>query len=982
MQTKIKQLAYLCSGLFLSFILAGVVAAQTAGTMTSWTCPDGSTGTMSNPCPMTSGSGTTGAGSTTMTTCPNGTQVPMGSTCPSTMTTCPDGSQVATGTTCPTAESKCTSGSPAGKWCKNSDGATGYCSYSTTPCPAYDSASCKSQNGDWCTYTSGTGGWCATNGATCPINDEASCTAKSRSWCKPATGNTMGGWCASVGQQCPANDESSCKTQGGEWCTTAAGSAAGSSQPWCQTSGGCPVNDKASCETKSRLWCPYTSGTGGWCASTGYKCDGTTTGTATYKCTDGTMVSDSSKCPSNFTCTDGSKVSDSSKCPSTTNVYMSWPQSQAECTKYKGVWCLPSGNTSGMSYGSCMMAGQSCPKQSTSNMMTCWDNSQVAMGTSCPTTPMNQSDCSTKGGVWCNSGATGGSGTSAVSSGWCSSPGSICTKMPPAGKMTCPDNQTFASKLTECPVTDVQPDINYKTCPDGTLVKKDTECPKQVINYTICPDGTKVVEGTKCPETKDNAQITACLAKSALWCVQQESGKPGYCSTTGACQQTVDDKDKVKKDDQKEKDRLVLTEKEIKKIEQTKKNFSSKLETLEKFFTKINDTASVAKITTLKSTLASLPQDTSALDALGLISDDIDTLKSIKDDYISNNTNTSSEQDQELQKIALQKLKKNVSKFANQLSVIQARIAKLESAGATVSGEVKDMVLKAQDLVKQIQNANSFDEARDSAESLRDLADDLNSAMATIEQLTRIQGLTKIIDKEISKREAGLRRAQTLAKKFKVDVGSLLDEVGTLVNDTRESFDNAKKAEFGDSEPIEFVQTNIIDKLDDIDTKLANLQALTNLKGGLKQVSGQITKYDTQIKRFERKKKDVTEMKSLLADVKEHYATLQSLGQQKITDENLSAIVDELSTIADLTGQLDDLLQLNAPSALEKALKQGLKSNESLKGIDIPSLETSLIRAYRVATFIRRTPDQTAAYITVGGPRKINTTRGAFAQDQ
>ena len=953
----------------MSLALAGFVAAQTTGgTGTggsgTTTCPDGSMVAIGMTCPTTTGTGT---GTTSMTTCPNGTQVAAGTTCPPTMTTCPDGSQVVAGTTCPTQESKCTSAS--GKWCKNSDGATGWCSYSsTTPCPAYDAPSCTAQSGEWCAYTSGTGGWCATNGAKCPINDEPTCTAKGRPWCKSAGGTVASGWCGDVGYKCPANDEASCKAQGSQWCTSAGGTA---TSGWCQTSGDCPINDSGTCSAKARVWCPNSYGSGGWCASAGYTCNGTATSVPpTYQTPSSTPTT------TNFTCSDGTKVSDSSKCPIVTTTppptTMSWPQSETECTKYKGVWCPPTANMYGTSMGSCMMAGQSCPKSTSANMMTCWDGTQVPSSSSCSSTPSNSADCTAKGGLWCASMATG----SGATSGWCTSKDNGCPKYPPAGQMTCPDNQTYVSKLSDCPTwasTTIQSDINYKTCPNGSLIKKDAECPKQ-INYIVCPNGTKVIEGTQCSVTQKENDVTVCAAKGYLWCVDKNSGKSGYCSTSGTCG--------VATDQEQKEERLGLNAKEVRQLEQTKKNLLRKLDTLEKFFVKVKDTESLAKTNTLRGQIKALPQDTAALDAIDLISDDVSTLGDIKDAALNNGVDTQSEQDQALQKKALKQLKSNVARFASQLAIIQGRITRLERGGAAVPAEIKDLVSKAQGLVKQIQSATSFDEARDAAESLRDAADDVNGALATLEQITRIQGLTKAIAKEIGSREAGFKRAQTLAKKLKVDVADYIGDLAGLLKSIRESFNKAKGADFGESDPLEFVQANIIDKLDEADSKLANLNALTNLKGSIKLINAQISKFDAQIKRLEKKKKDVTEMKGLLAELKDHNARLQALARQKITEDNLSEIVDELSIAANLSEQLNDSLQLNTPSVLERELKKGIKASGSLKGIDIPSLETSLLRAYRVATFVRQTPSDIAEYVSIGGHRKVNTTRGSFAQDQ
>ena len=70
------------------------------------------------------------------------------------------------GSTTQTHDEQCISG--GGKLCKSTDGVTNWCSYSTSPCPAYDTASCSAQGGEWCAYSGTTGGWC-TGGSSCPI---------------------------------------------------------------------------------------------------------------------------------------------------------------------------------------------------------------------------------------------------------------------------------------------------------------------------------------------------------------------------------------------------------------------------------------------------------------------------------------------------------------------------------------------------------------------------------------------------------------------------------------------------------------------------------------------------------------------------------------------------------------------------------------------------------------------------------------------
>ncbi|MEK7131760.1 MAG: hypothetical protein AAB797_03460, partial [Patescibacteria group bacterium] len=417
-------------------------------------------------------------------------------------------------------QTTCTGG--GGKWCINSGGSmsgSGYCSYSTSPCPAYDTASCSAQSGEWCAYSGSTGGYCATGGATCPINDGASCAAKGRTWCNYSTpgitaGSMGSGYCANTGEKCPAYDEPSCTAQGSKWC---AGVMSG--------------------------------GTSGWCASsTGSTCPSSSGATTTV-----------------------------TPIPTPTYPVSSWPNTESDCTKYKGVWCVSTytGGYSTMS-GSCMTAGQTCPSATPAGKMSCWDGSYVDTYSSCPTTPSTKDDCTTKGYKWCDSSTV--STYSTYSSGWCTGKTQNCPTYPSAGKMSCPDGVTFATTLMECPTAQTTILPTTKTCPDGKVVDASATCP---VTYKTCPNGSQVESTVACPEKTDDS-VSACLNKKGVWCLDKTGGN-GYCAIGGGC-----------KTDLPEEKELVLDAKQTKVVESMKKDYARNLDTLEKTFKRLEDQASLA----------------------------------------------------------------------------------------------------------------------------------------------------------------------------------------------------------------------------------------------------------------------------------------------------------------------------------------------------------------------------------------------------
>ncbi len=817
-------------------------------------------------------------------------------------------------------QTSCTGG--GGKWCLSSGGSTsGYCSYSTSPCPAYDSASCSAQNGEWCAYTApSTGGYCNSTPGSCPVNDEPTCTSKGRTWC---AGTSMMGYCATTGSSCPANDPTSCAAQNGEWCTST--NNGGSS--WCSTGSysSCPINDKATCESKGRAWCvdAYNSANN-WCANTG------------------------SSCPSVSTST--------TPTPIPPYPVSSWPNTESDCTKYKGVWCVSTYTSAySMMSGSCMMGGQTCPVATPAGKMSCWDGSFVDMYSSCPTTPSTKTDCETKGAKWCES--TGGS-ASTYNTGWCTGKNYSCPTYPPAGKMSCPDGVTFATTLTECPTASI---VTTKTCPDGSLVASTVICP---VTVKTCPDGS-IVESTRTCPVKTEDSMSVCLNKKGVWCLDKAGGN-GYCALEGGCSAILPEE---KKD--------VLDARQIKLVETMKKDYARNLDTLEKTFKRLGDTESLAKIAALKEKLATLPSDTSVFDALETIKDDILTLREVKDDLIEKKSEIEiSERDIQMQAKALKQMKKNMLAFEKQLKKMDAKAAQLKKQGFALPSALEDLLAQGKELIKKIKVSTNFEEARDAGESLAELSEDLNLWATNMDQLLKISSLLRNINGQIISRESALKSVKALAVRLKVDLQANLDEVSATLVSIREAYGQLKTKEWAEEEPFEFVQSAIIDKLEDADEAMANLRALANLRASVNKIAAQIRNFDARIARLVKQKKDVSELKDLVAQLKETHGELKALAGEKLANLDVENVLEKLGVVNALVEEIMDLLKISALSILERQLKQNFKVDK----INVPEVEKEVIRAYRVATFFRRAPAQMAEYAT-GIKETLNRWRNRLAID-
>ena len=552
-------------------------------------------------------------------------------------------------------------------------------------------------------------------------------------------------------------------------------------------------------------------------------------------------------------------------------------------------------------------------------------------------------------------------------------------KTPPAGQMVCPDNATFATTLSGCPTaaaTQVVVEPTVKTCTDGTIVATTVECPR----FTTCSDGTKVPEGSTCPvKTEDSS--TLCLNKGGKWCFDS-NGMSGYCTMSGGCTITVKsptiDAEVVPLP-------KVLSESQARLVEQKKKEYLKRLDLLDKVFTKYNDNTSLEKSKLLREKIATLPSDSNAFDTLEIIKDDLLTLMDIRDELIMGGGGGMSEEvlterDKKMQAKALAQMKKGTASLSRKLTLVENKALRLEKQGYTIPATVKDLINKVQDLVKTVQQAETFDQARDAADSLSDNFEDLNIWVPRLEQLAQITRLYKAIGLEISKSEKAFTRTQNLVKRLKVELDGQLAEAKALIADAKASYGSLKTTDYSDTDPFEVIQSDIIDKLEDANDSMANIQSLAGLKSSVSRLNTSIGRFETRINRLAKQKKDVTEMRTLLADLKDGRDKLKIFAATKLAEIDLEQALETWQIIDDTTAKLNELLNLNAPSALEKELRKGMITQDLLK-INIPETEKVVIRAYRVATFFQRNSMNLAEYSSYGNKSNVSKWRRQLAID-
>ncbi len=459
------------------------------------------------------------------------------------------------------------------------------------------------------------------------------------------------------------------------------------------------------------------------------------------------------------------------------------------------------------------------------------------------------------------------------------------------------------------------------------------------------------------------------------------SGDKGYCSLTGKCftitpqpipeiqTQTTEGLDKYS----------------IKKAEWQRDSVVRQLKNLAQNFKKLNDEESLQKIMVLIDKAQTAPMEANIFDYLQAIRDEANILEEI---YATLKTQSAEEmpeqfeRDKQLELRALNQIKKNIRLFETQLTVIKKRADALEKQGVSVPSELKEALARGTELIKTIRAATNYDEAQDAVQALQDASQIVNDYLPQLEQLTRLPRIFTLVANEIKKQEATLKRLRASAKRLKVDIESLLTEFENQIAETKNALAEAKAGNFGDQEPFDYIQTSVVDKLNELLDSANTIQAIANLKQTINTLNAQLTRYETKIKSLEKKKQDMTVARAILDEAKSQLKALKAMSAVKLTDDDVFVIKDGLQMIYMASEQLNELLKMTQISTIEKELQRKSTGAESFKSIPLPDLEKLSLNATRLATFYKRPASALAGYGTIITSFAKQSWRTRFAWDE
>lgn len=831
--------------------------------------------------------------------------------------TAPQGSPYCMTSKCPAyTESDCSAQS--GKWCKNSMG-SGWCSSDASyKCPAYDEPSCKLEGKTWCISpgTSTTSGWCTdscpytttntttnttntttdTTNTTTTQTDEQKCTSGGNKWCKNGSG---GGSCAyAPNTTCYAYNEPDCKAISGQWCSSQQGSG------WCATgSSSCPINDESSCVTNGRKWCKSQGGmSGGWCTS-----------------------SATENCPT----------------VTTSPSYGTWPTTQDGCEDMSGRWCNSTAMSGGAANGGyCQMATMQCPTMPKSGYMSCWDRSEVPSGSSCPAAPISQADCTSKGKYWCSSSSGMG--------GWCSA--DVCQAMPPAGQMSCPDGKTFVTSFSSCPrrtsVTETKDE--FKTCPGGRVVRQAETCPAPEAVVT-CANGSTATTIAACPpiETK-KSEIDSCMNSGGTWCSDAAGKTTGWCSPRGvACGSTTVQPDSTKPPVEVELRKI--TDRELRDMERTRKNFLSELRELERSAKRSKNEPLLQKILVVRKEIEALKiSDTSAFDKMRDYGDMMNDLR----DAIEISVNSAPQLDEQMQQRALKQMKQGAKNFVRNLEARKKQIEKLQKQKVVVDSSIIDLVDQALGMARQVESSTTYDEVREIVEKMPEIAEKLNDIFPQLEMLSRLPRALVIVERELSQTNRAVQQAQLQARRQKIGEAEQVQNMAQLLSDARTALASVRAGSVVAEDVMDFIQSSIMDPLAEARMIASDISSIANAKASVKKLESSMAQYGQRIRRMKVAGDDVSAPAGVLTQITDEIAALKKLTAGRITPAIAEDILGSLDRIADLNEELQELLGLLKPSATIEQIRRSLEhGGESFDEFRVDDLEKLIVRAFRTARF-------------------------------
>ena len=595
--------------------------------------------------------------------------------------------------------------------------------------------------------------------------------------------------------------------------------------------------------------------------------------------------------------------------------------------------------------------------------------------------PTTKEDCAKLGKNWCANSAASGS---SAASGWCSA--NSCMDNPPAGKSHCPDGKSFASTLSDCPKKTSDGGgggDEYKQCPDGTKIRKDTacyepykycangtriakdkDCPKE---YT-CPGGQKVDKATDCPA---DDPIAKCAEGGGAWCTDPSGTPAGFCAQKGStcaasrcgqqgrvwCQGPFGIKDDycaekgATCDKQKIEDRYSkLTERQVRELTRQRSSWLRELGKMETTLTrsmkKVTAPELLKVIPDALTTIAALKTevdklqfttdaDTSVYKTTEKINDQLADVRQLYQDVLEAQQEASAKQlDAKARLRAANRMKKMVKDFKGFVARLQLKVTVLERRGIflppTLQKDITDEVTASQALLDQAaaldpKSDTYYEQISAIVEEIPDHADALNDLIGQLKRLAQLSRVRGLVEQQLNEANRIVRESIALAAKYELDIAVDLATMEQLTAEIKSTLTAIKDGTIeGDYEDVfEFVNETVVEKMDTIRELGAAMQTAANAQSAITQFTAELKSIEKRIGGlFET---DRIQAKEFLAQARAVIAKIKATTSGRLTADKRETIIKLTSSLFTLRQQLYDLLSLPSPYGLEKKVQDLLE---------------------------------------------------------
>ncbi|MBI5230064.1 MAG: PKD domain-containing protein [Candidatus Magasanikbacteria bacterium] len=292
---------------------------------------------------------------------------------------------------------------------------------------------------------------------------------------------------------------------------------------------------------------------------------------------------------------------------------------------------------------------------------------------------------------------------------------------------------------------------------------------------------------------------------------------------------------------------------------------------------------------------------------------------------------------------ALQQLKQGLRLFDRHIATLETKVAQIKKSGITVDVILINTIATAKEMAQQVKKAKSYNEIKDIAEQMPDIGQALNDALPRLEELLRLPGVLRLVNRRITEAEKAIKQADTISKRLKLEVSDTLEIMQTLLTEAKDAVTTIKTSGAGDV-LIDTLNDQIFEKLDEIFDLADNIRTVANIRQAVNQLTADAKRYEARLRRVKASKEDTQSATDLISQFKEQLSDLKVVSTQKLTPESGDQIIDHLNTMSELKTDLEEVLHLTAPSALQKQIKQLFSSpSEKIKPFKVEQLEKGVL---------------------------------------